>query len=212
MNTKEIREHKKHLKLSSRQREILVGLLLGDGHLETQDDGRTYRLKVEHGIQQSDYVLWLYTEFSNWVRQKPFRKKRGVTESIGFTTYSHGSFRFYGHQFYLNRKKIIPKLIYRLLTPIGIAIWFMDDGSRKSLRHKTYNIHSIGYKKIELERIQEVLLKRFQIKTRLHRQKGRYWRIYIPSESARDFERIVVPHMRHIQSMEHKLGNAVPKE
>nr|NIQ06013.1 hypothetical protein [Candidatus Korarchaeota archaeon] len=48
MNTRTIREKKGRLALSKRQREILVGLLLGDGHLETQNNGRTFRLKVEH--------------------------------------------------------------------------------------------------------------------------------------------------------------------
>jgi len=51
MRLKEIEDYKKDLKLSSLQREIIVGLALGDGHLETHNNGRTYKLKVEHGIQ-----------------------------------------------------------------------------------------------------------------------------------------------------------------
>lgn len=41
-------------KLTEQQREITVGLLLGDGHLETRTNGRTYRLKVEHSEEQID--------------------------------------------------------------------------------------------------------------------------------------------------------------
>ena len=48
MNTKEIREYKNTLKLTDIQKSILIGTLLGDGHLETQDEGKTYRLKIEH--------------------------------------------------------------------------------------------------------------------------------------------------------------------
>ncbi len=47
MYSREIKNRKKHLKLLEKQSEILVGLLLGDGHLETQKKGRTYRLKME---------------------------------------------------------------------------------------------------------------------------------------------------------------------
>jgi len=43
MYSKEIENQKKRLKLTKRQKEILVGKILGDGHLETQDNGKTYR-------------------------------------------------------------------------------------------------------------------------------------------------------------------------
>lgn len=47
----------KTLKLTQKQREIIMGLILEDGHLETRTNGKTYRL-VEHSIKQKDYVLW----------------------------------------------------------------------------------------------------------------------------------------------------------
>ena len=56
MNTKEIQEYKKTLKLNDIQRSVLVGTMLGDGHLETQDKGKTYRLKIEHQLLQKDYT------------------------------------------------------------------------------------------------------------------------------------------------------------
>src|SRR3989344_4671341 len=77
MNTKEIREQKASLKLTEKQRDIVVGLLLGDGHLETQNSGRTYRLKVEHGALQRDYVEWLFGELHEWIpRAEPYMKLR----------------------------------------------------------------------------------------------------------------------------------------
>jgi len=60
MRLKEIEDYKKNLKLSSLQREIIVGLALGDGHLETLNEGKTYRLKVEHSLKQREYLDWLY--------------------------------------------------------------------------------------------------------------------------------------------------------
>ncbi len=200
--------------LSQIQRDVLVGLLLGDGHLETQNGGRTYRLKVEHGLKQKDYVHWLYGIFSEWVPNGIYNKNRkDGSKSIGFTTRSHGTFRFYGQQFYgENQKKHIPTLIRKILTPIGMAVWFMDDGSRKSLRHNTYNIHTLGYLKKDLEVMQDVLLKMFNIRTRLHKQKGKYHRIYILSESAMRFTDLIKEYVIPIQSMEHKLVTKMPKE
>ena len=66
MNTKEIKNYKEKLKLTRRQREIIVGKLLGDGHLESMNNGRTYRLKIEHSLKQKEYVDWFYQEFEEW--------------------------------------------------------------------------------------------------------------------------------------------------
>ncbi|MBI5644780.1 hypothetical protein HY970_01650 [Candidatus Kaiserbacteria bacterium] len=207
MNTKEIREHKLGLKLTDRQRAIIVGLLLGDGHLETQNNTRTYRLKVEHGSAQSDYVHWLFQELREWIpSDKPYVKVRkdGV-QNVGFTTYSHGVLRFYGQQFYEGKRKRMPKIIGKMIEPISVAVWFMDDGSRKSARHLCYIIHTLGFSKTDLEFAQNALRSRFGIHTIQHRQKGKYWRLYIPSDSARQFESLIEEYIRPIASLKHKL-------
>ena len=208
MNTKEIREVKKSLKLSDVQRSILVGTLLGDGHLETQDNGKTYRLKIEHQVAQRDYLEWIYNQFREWVRNGiRSRIKKNGYEYVLFDTYSHGAFRFYAQQFYENRKKRIPKLIDVLMDPLVLAIWFMDDGSWKSFHHKTFIIHTLGFKKIDLESVQKILKRKFGLETSLHLQKKKYWRLYIKSESAKKFKDLIEPYTSQIPSMQNKMGN-----
>jgi hypothetical protein len=207
MNTTEIREYKNTLKLTDNQRSILIGTLLGDGHLETQDKGKTYRLKIEHQILQKDYVEWLHQQFKEWVRSGIYRKLKGGREYVGFNTYSHGAFRFYAQQFYVDDKRKIPKIISKLLNSLSLAIWFMDDGSWKSNRHKTFIIHTLAFAKKDLELVQKVMQKKFKIGTKLHRQKGKYWRMYISSKSAKDFEKTILPFTSLIPSMKAKMGN-----
>lgn len=207
MRSQEIEAYKARITLSECQRDILIGLLLGDGHLETQNNGRTYRLKVEHSGAQQAYMTWLYDEFRPWIRGDLYRKVRkdGRT-TLGFSTYSHGTFRFYAQQFYASgKKKRMPPLMKKLLTPLGLAVWFMDDGSFKSNRHRTYIFHTLGYAKCDLELMQQVLLEKFGIETSLHAQKGKYWRLYIRTSSAKTFKEIVRPHLH--ASMLYKLGN-----
>lgn len=223
MYSKKIEESKKKLKLTKFQREIIVGTLLGDGHLETLNKGRTFRLKIEHSVKQKEYVEWLYEQLKNWTigginfknRLSEFPDgSRKISQKCGFTTISHGSLRFYGQQFYSKEgKKIIPKIIKKLLTPTAIAIWFLDDGSWKSKKHKTFILHSHGYTKKELKRVQEWFEEK-GIKTKLHKQKrkkGIYWRIYILSESAEKFAKMIAPIINQIPSMRYKLGNILPK-
>lgn len=200
-------------KLTEQQREITVGLLLGDGHLETRTNGRTYRLKVEHSEEQIDYVLWLYEVFKNLCAQtEVYRRVRSDGRiSVGFTTRSSGSFRFYGQQFYVDKKKRIPPMLHKLLTPLSLAVWFMDDGSRKSSKHKTYNIHTLGYNKAELAVTCDKLETLFGIQATLHRQRNDSWRIYIGANSANQFTELIALYVQKIPSMRKKLVNEMPK-
>jgi hypothetical protein len=189
------------------QRSILTGLLLGDGHLETVTRDQTYRLKVEHSLKQKEYVDWLYAQWKDFIKREPYLKEKMLHEKkfscYGFTTHSSGEFRFYAQQFYKGRKKVIPKLFAKLIDPVALAIWFMDDGSFKSIHHKTYIIHAIGYTKSELEIVQKVLDKKFGIKITLHKQYDR-WRIYFLSETADKFKKLIEPYI--VPSMKYKLG------
>jgi len=211
MNTKEIREKKNDLKLSKRQRELIVGLLLGDGHLETQNGGRTYRLKVEHGSAQREYLEWLAKEFQEWLLSGWYEKRKGEKLVYGFTTVSHPAFRFYDAQFYQNGKKRIPSLIKKLMSPLSLAIWFLDDGSAKSSKHRSFVIHSLGYNRKDLELVQEAL-RHFGIETALHKQRNNSLRLYVPYEGARIIANFVQPILKEVPVLAYKVENIKPKK
>ena len=65
----EVRETLYNMLLSKRQKEILIGTILGDGHLEKNGNG--IRLRVDHGMNQSEYLKWKFKEFENLATNKP---------------------------------------------------------------------------------------------------------------------------------------------
>src|SRR3989344_4122327 len=110
MRNKAIEEYKNGLLLNKRQREILIGLLLGDGHLEESYNPAEGRLKVEHSYKQKDYTDWLYKEFENWVRSEPKIRKFiacGIArKNYRFCTYSHKILGNFRKKFYDEKGKI----------------------------------------------------------------------------------------------------------
>ena len=206
MNSNEIKSFAESIKLSDEQREILVGTLLGDGHLETQNKGRTFRLKVEHSINQKDYTDWLYEKFKNLTLTKPQVKEQKINgklyQKYWFSSVSSSSLRFYAQQFYQNGKKVVPKFIAKLVTPLSLAVWFMDDGSLKSKFHRARIINTQCFSDQDLKRLQDMLEKKFAISTTLRNQKeGK--QIYIPSTDIGKFVSIVKPYIH--QKMEYKI-------
>ncbi len=206
MRSKEIEEYKKSLNLTDEQREVLVGLMLGDGHLETQNGGRTYRLKIEQSEKHKAYVEHLYRLFAEWVRTPPQQKvvrSRGH-ESVNwwFQTLSHGAFRFYAHQFYDGARKRVPKLIHRWLSPRALAYWFMDDGSVKSAQSRGVIFNTQGFTLKEVELLCKVLKDKFTFMAKPRKQKEGY-QIYISGDSYERFRAIVEPYL--ILEMRYKL-------
>jgi membrane-bound lytic murein transglycosylase len=209
MNTKELREKKKKLKLKKRQKEIVIGLMLGDGCLETQNNGRTYRLKVEQSVRHKEYVDWLYKNFQEFVNTVPKKREKEAfgkkVINYGFSTLSVGNLRFFAQQFYKDtvKGKKIPVLIKRYLTPLSMAVWFMDDGQIKSKKHRALLINTQCFSKRDLRKLQKALKEKFGIKTSLKKEPTG-WRLYFLSETVAKFVKLIKPHI--LPSMRRKLG------
>lgn len=210
MRNKKIVETIGKLKLTDGQKEILFGTMLGDGHLETKNQGRTYRLKIEHSLRQKEYVNWLYRKFDDWVLTAPAVRSRAVTfrgltktyERVGFATLSSGRLRFFAQQFYQQGKKVVPKTIHRWLTPLAMAVWYMDDGSIKSKQHRTIFLNTQGFVETDIRRLQTALEKKYGIKTIIRKQKDG-GQIYFLSETVEIFLKLIEPFV--IPSMRYKL-------
>jgi hypothetical protein len=64
-NSKLLKEYKDSLyRLSQLQYEALIGLFLGDASLQTQNKGKTYRVKFEWGNNSKAYVDHVYALFN----------------------------------------------------------------------------------------------------------------------------------------------------
>lgn len=194
-------------KLTKVQKSIIVGNLLGDGHLESRTNGKTYRLKIEHSISQKAYVDWQYQQFVNLVGTPPrvkLKSRYGKTsQNYEFSTLSSSSLRFFGQSFYRDGKKKIPLIIKKLLTPLALAVWFMDDGSIKSNQHRALILNTQCFSESDLKKLQQALVENFGIETALRKQKeGK--QIYILSQSVEKFIEIISPYL--LPSMKYKLS------
>lgn len=202
MYSREIEEKKSSLKLSDLQRDTLIGVLLGDAHLETQNRGRTYRMKFEYGLKQQAYAEHLYELFKEWILTPPQQKLDASHNNIWFQTVSHQAFRFYAHQFYDGRKKRVPDNIHRLLTARSIAYWYMDDGSTKSRDSKGVIFNTHCFARNEVEQLSECLRQRFNLEAQPRRQKEGN-QIYVSGKSYERFRKLVDPFIH--PSMRYKI-------
>ncbi len=169
-----IRNLKKRLKLSNFQREVLIGSILGDGHLELNWSKTNVKLKLCHSQKQQEYIAWKYEIFRDWVLNglKTYEK----TRSILFKTISHPEFTRLWGIFYKKGRKIIPKGIRRFLSPVSLAIWFMDDGNIIRRNGKVYGFHlnTQSFSLSENKLLAKALKDLYGIQVLLERNHGKY--------------------------------------
>ena len=184
--------------LSKTQKEILVGLLLGDGLLELQH--KNPRLKIDHSLKQKEYVDWLYFQFEGFCDQKPRQLDR-VDSRNGkiyyhylFSTRSTAVLGEYFRMFYIAGKKTLPKNLTVLLkSKLSLAVWYMDDGFKRSDCDSLYLCTS-GFSLEEQKFLQEILQKLYGFETKIHFA-GKNARIYFPVKSAKRFCDLVRPYI-----------------
>ena len=115
------------VELSSRQRSIIIGNILGDGHMSIRDSYKTAFLQCGHCIAQKEYLEWKAFELS------PFISERGIykmtkKEAYMFDTIHYKTFNELYYLFYAPGHKIIPDNIIEYLDELVLSVWFMDDG------------------------------------------------------------------------------------
>ena len=119
---------------------IIIGCLLGDGHAEKRSENGGTRISFYQESTHLSYILWLHDFLSirgycniNIPLITTRLGKNGVVRKVlRFHTWTYTSFNWIHDLFYKDNIKIVPYNIADYLTPLALAVWIMDDGSKVS--------------------------------------------------------------------------------
>jgi hypothetical protein len=168
--------------LSSRQFQLVIGSLLGDGYLMRTTSG--YSFRINHSFSQKPYVDWKYRIMEGFVRTSPRRCGR----CYYFRTISHPQFKELRKYFFDGRRRRLSgEFLLRHLTPLALAVWIMDDGAKDK---KQLRLNSQCFSKKDNDILQHILRAKFGIRTTLNSDKDKY-RIRIGYESMSKLTRLV---------------------
>lgn len=206
------------------QKDLLFGTLLGDGNLQTETNGRTWRYRAIQKTKHIGYLLHKYEVLGMFCSSPPiqgdvFDERTGkIYFRHYFNTRTDDVFRYYGNMFYEYDKKlrkwvkrVPPKpILQKLLTPAALAYMYMDDGALKWLGHSNaLRICTESFTKEEVTRIRKVLFDKYQIVTTQVKKtrEGQYVgdRITIPEASSAAFVDLIKPHL--VDCMKYKVSD-----
>jgi hypothetical protein len=210
---------------------MLIGMVLGDGCINVRHrlkDGKyayeSSEMRVVHSLTQKDYC-----EHKAALAGKALKRSPGVHVvrngpggkylAAGFSI-SHPYFKQLKGWCYPEGKKTFTTRVLNMLTPEGIALWYMDDGSAR------YNINKDGWIKsvasdiatmcseAEATTIKEYFMREHGIDFKVRCRKGSKadvaFYIQTNTEGSRDFARLIRPYV--IPSMLYKLAHVADLE
>jgi len=162
--------------ISDKMNSFIIGSLLGDGtitkHGPQKGGYRNSQLHIKHSVKQKDYLL--YKKFliqgegiKTYFHCKKHQDHRFVNkyyESVILTVQGNPSFNIYRDEWYTPTKTILSGIT---ISPLALAIWYMDDGSCSNGSENTY-FFTNAFTSENISVLQNILLSVYSIETTLH--------------------------------------------
>lgn len=203
---------------------LIIGSTLGDSHLEKRKSGKGTRVIFEQCSKNVEYLMKFHKilSISGYCRiEKPILKKRiSIGNNVLFfyriNSYTFNSFNWIHNLLYKQNLtnegkekyiKYINPLIINYITPMTLAYWFMDDGSKTK---KGCRIATCAFSKSDVCVLSDLINEKYGLATSVQiaktnkTKKHVYYQIYIPVKSIKRFNAIIDSHM--VLSMKYKLN------
>ena len=192
--------------INSDQGQVLIGTTFGDGCLQNHWRKKTATLALNHCVAQKEYVEWKSAMLN--LRGLKISKNRKGDKYSGASHRLEELYPFW-KTFYPNGKKIVPLEYLRALKPLGLAVWYCDDGSYQYWVN-TLSLHTQGFLKEGNELIKTFFEETWNLRCTIIEQNiegyDPYYYLCFNNDSTRRLLEIVKPHILKTKCMRYKLG------
>lgn len=178
--------------LTDIQIEILIGSLLGDGHLRKNKNGNC-RFAKKQRFDREEYLKWHFQQMGAYSASlsKIFSSEKLKVNSDGlierfkckkyhsgycYSTFSHPNLTLFHDKWYSFRKKIIPSDVS--INDTSFTIWYCDDGCNSyKQRFAVISTQSFSFEEVEFLREK---LKTLNLYPKINKVKSKHTGNYMP--------------------------------
>lgn len=195
---------------TQQQFQIILGSILGDGFLSNPkrkgaNSFTDSALKMIHSSKQLDYLTWKHSQLADISCPIYSRLSSDGGVRVSFQTHAHPYFTHLRSIWYPSGTKIVNLEELNEIDELGLAIWFMDDGTQGISKGSPYGFFCTdGFSYIEQFLIQGFLAHRFKIDTSVTTNGNGRWRIRVKAAGMRRLCKLIEPYI--IPSMSYKLN------
>ena len=199
--------------LSSLQKDVVVGTLLGDSWIP-KSKGRYHCFGFEQTIKKFDYVDHVHQIISPFTENSKIREVindkrkwgKGIYKTCRFRSMCHPVFSAFRKDWYKDGIKVVPDIL--TLNWRRLAYWFADDGHNRKGNKKEIVLSSQSFTLGENERLSKILSDNFGVFTSVNKRMGKEKMLYylrVRACSYFDFIDGVSPYLSGIESMMYKM-------
>ena len=196
--------------LSDDCKSIVLGSILGDGKLKINKGNKNARLSIRHSEVQREYYEWKVSKLLEIAAPKSTQEQEQEQKPTGnskkrkllYQSRSLETLTMIYNLTYKENKLVIKRRWLNHLTPLALAIWWMEEGRLISKKKKGV-ICTDGLKPEEVKKIERYLWVKWGVKTKMREKtkeyKGeikRYPRLWIEStEELKKWVKIIEDHI-----------------
>lgn len=190
------------MKLTARQENILLGIVLGDGFLQKTGQ-KNARLRLEHGGKQQAYLLWKGDQFPRLFLGKSSSLTRihpRTKQAYEYSRWQSNSSPILGkwqRLFYPNGKKRIPEELTQMLkSPLTLAVWYMDDGYFYGKKNNCCSYIYLGrVSRTEAELAATAIARSFGIQPKIYDKGKKGYALFFPVTETRKLHDLIRSHV-----------------
>lgn len=214
------------MKLSTMDKKsFIIGMALGDGYIRLGKNAKNYNISCTHNPNQYDYLIWKMEMLKEnlqknyWISKKQckfkindsYKRKNNYLMFVG-TLGTHPLVTKIYKELYFDKVKIVTKNILGELTPIGLAVWYMDDGNLAykynkdgSICSREITLHIQGFDSKSQKNIIDYFKNVLEIDARLHKARDKY-KLWMNTTNSIKFLKIIAPYVNLVDCMKYKIN------
>jgi hypothetical protein len=217
-----LKNHQKNVSdkpLDENVKQIVLGSLLGDGHLEKIS--KNARFDCCHNPKQVDYIIWKAKMISKNFKVRVWLGDNGPkykiyklsTNSSPLITPYHSLFYIKSNKPKRRWEKVIKLEVLEQLNPLALAVWYCDDGTY-TVRDKTCGICTQSFTYEENVILRDYFIKKWEIGPHIQKDFRKnlnklYYMLVFNTKETDKFLKLIKEFV--IDSMVYKLGHISDK-
>ncbi|HEY4475550.1 MAG TPA: hypothetical protein VJB92_02395 [Candidatus Paceibacterota bacterium] len=192
--------------LSNKNKEVILGSLLGDGSLKIHERYKNARFSFRHSVLQQEYFFWKVDQLKEISGENCWWKQKADGyggEKLRYQSLALESLSELHKLTHKNNHLVIKRKWLNQLTPLSLAIWWLDDGSLiTNSRRGVLCTDPFSYEEQKLlarylDVVWSVKVKIGKISRERNGKHSEYYRLWIrSSEELQKFLRIILPHIK----------------
>ena len=199
------------IELTDEQKEVLIGNLLGDGHLlKLRQGDKNSRFSISQKISSSEYIKYLfqvYQPFVTYYNEGQYKLNKKEHSYCRIISKSLPVFTFLRNKWYIEdseskkSRKVVPLNIS--LTWRIVAFWSLDDGSN-NIDRRLFSLCTHGFSKKEVY----FLTNRLKVDLGVNANVCKHYDKYIINVRSNSYEMFIdniKPYIEHIKCFNYKI-------